>query len=80
MGEDVVEDVVGGDFGAGDFAEVVETLAEVFGDEVGGGVAGEGLFGAAEGFEGLCQCIVMTCVCDDGMAFIKVVRHGGFPY
>ena len=30
--EDVVEDVVGGDFGAGDFAEVVEALAKVFGD------------------------------------------------
>ena len=32
--EDVVEDLVGGDFAAGDFGEVKEGLAEVFADEV----------------------------------------------
>ena len=33
--EDGVENVVGGDF-AGDFAEVVEYLANIFADKVGG--------------------------------------------
>ena len=46
--EDVVEDVFGGDF-----AKVVEALAEVFADEVGGGVGGKGLLGTLKGFERL---------------------------
>ena len=39
-----MEDVVGGD-GAGDGAEVVGHLAEVFGQEVGGKALGEGVKG-----------------------------------
>ena len=49
VGEDGVEDVVGGD-GAGDGAEVVGHLAEVFGQEVGGkpfGKSGEGFVRAS---------------------------------
>ena len=46
-----MEDVIGGDFCAGDFAEVMKALAKVFGDEIGGGVAGKGLFCTAQGFE-----------------------------
>ena len=34
VGEDVVEDVFGGDFAASDFAEVMETLAKVFCNQV----------------------------------------------
>ena len=34
--EDVLEDIVGGDFATGDFTEVVEALAQVFCYEVGG--------------------------------------------
>ena len=51
--EDVVEDVLGGDFAAGDFAKVVEALAEVFADEVSGSVGGKGLLGTLKSFERL---------------------------
>ena len=50
-GEDGVEDVIGGDFCAGDFVEVMKALAKVFRDEIGGGVVGKGLFCTAQGFE-----------------------------
>ena len=78
MGEDVVEDVFGGDFGAGDFAEVVEALAEVFGDKIGGCLVGDGFLGAAEGFEGLLQGIVVADVCHDGMRVVKIGGQGYF--
>ena len=78
VGEDVVEDVVGGYFGADDFAEVVEAPSEVFGDEVGGSVVGEGLLCTAEGFECQTKSVIMADVCDDGMVGVEVGREGGF--
>lgn len=73
-GEDVVEDIVGGDFAAGDFGEMVEACAKVFGNEIGGSLGREGLLCPAEGFEGLQEGVVVADVCHDGMC---VVERGG---
>lgn len=50
MRENVTQDLVGGDF-ADDGAEVVEGLAEVFREEVGGLAGEEGSLDVLEGFE-----------------------------
>ena len=56
--KDIPEDFVGGDF-AEDGAEVVEGLAEVFGEEVGSLAGGEGTFDVFEGFGRFHQGLVV---------------------
>ena len=46
--ENMVEDVVGGD-GAGEFAQMVERHAHVFGHEVGGHLLPQTVFSAIDG-------------------------------
>ncbi len=64
VGEDVVEEGVGGD-GAGDGAEVVEGLADVLGDEVGGDAVLDGVDGAAEGVGAVGEGFVVAAVGHD---------------
>ena len=64
-GEDLGEDVVGGD-GAGDGAEVVEGAAEVLGDKVGRGAGAEAETDVAEGVSGLAEGIGVAGVDDEG--------------
>lgn len=56
--KDIPEDFVGGDF-AEDGGEVVEGLAEVFGEEVGSLAGGEGTFDVFEGFGRFHQGLVV---------------------
>ena len=53
MGEDVVEGVLGGDGDAGELAEEVENVAQVFGNEVGGKTGCEGGMDGGERVVGL---------------------------
>lgn len=73
LGEDVVEDFVGGDL-AGDGAKVVEDLAEVFAQQVGGKAFVEGLQGAAKGVAGLAERLGVAAVRDDGVASVQPRR------
>lgn len=56
--KDIPKDFVGGDF-AEDGGEVVEGLAEVFGEEVGSLAGGEGTFDVFEGFGRFHQGLVV---------------------
>ena len=80
VGEDVVEDVFGGDFAAGDFAEVMKALAEVFCNQVCRDLVGEGFLGSTEGFKGLLEGVVVADVCHDGMRVVEVGGQGNFLY
>lgn len=74
--EDVLEDIVGGDFTAGDFTEVVEALAQVFCYEVGGNSGFKGLLGSLQGVDGLFQGIVVADVCYYGVCCVQCHWHG----
>ena len=80
MGKDVVENVFGGDFAASDFAEVMETLAKVFCNQVCRDLVGKGFLGTAEGFEGLIEGVVVADICHDGMCVVEVGGQGNFLY
>ena len=64
--EDVLEDGVGGDF-AYDVGEVVDTFAEVLGDEVSGELEGETFFYAVDGGEGLAEGGEVASIGDNGV-------------
>lgn len=64
MGEDVAQDVVGGDV-ADDVGEVVDALAEVFADEVAAQAESEAIDDAMDGVEGVGEGFVMTGVGDN---------------
>ena len=68
--ENVPKDFVGGDF-ADDGAEVVEGLAEVFGEEVRGLGGEEGRLDALEGFGGAHQGLVVAEIGDDCLVRIQ---------
>ena len=61
-GEDVVECLLRGDFGAGYFGEVMEAESQVFADEVGGDVFGEGRYHSVDVFGGCCEGLIVACV------------------
>lgn len=70
VGEYVVEGVLGGDGGAGDLAEEMEGVAEVFGYEVGGDCVGEGPRHFGKGLMGLTEEVVLAGTGDDdGVGF-----------
>ena len=64
MLKDILEDGVGGDF-AYDVGEVVDTLAEVLGNEVAGEVGGEAILHAVDSGEGLAEGCEVARVGDD---------------
>ena len=64
MRKNVTQDLVGGDF-ADDGAEVVEGLAEVFGEEVWSLGGEEGGLDGLEGFGGAHQGLVVAEIGDD---------------
>ncbi len=78
--EDVVEDIFGCDFAAGDFAEVVEARSEVFGNQVCGCLCSEGFLGAAEGFECLAEGVVVADICHDSVCIVEIGGQGYFLY
>ena len=61
----VLEDGVGGDF-ADDVGEVVDSFAEVLGDEVARKICGEAVLHAVDGGEGLAEGSEMASIGDDG--------------
>ena len=67
VGEDWVEDVVGGDL-TGDLTEVVDAFAEVLWYEVAWEVHGEAILHAADGVEGVSEGFVVAGVGDDDIA------------
>lgn len=73
LGEDVGEDVVGGDL-AGDGAQVVEDLAELFAEQVGGETCVEGLQGAPKGVAAQAERFSVAAVRDDGVAGVETGR------
>ena len=75
-GEDVLEDVLGGDFAAGDFSEVMEAAAEVFGNKVGRSLIGKGLLRTTKGLKSLPKGVVVPHVCHYGMSGVKVGWQG----
>lgn len=81
LGEDSVEDFVGR-YAAGDGAEVVEDLADVFAQQVGREVVGESRTGGAESFRGAEQRLVVTGVGDYGAAggCDSRIQCAGEPY
>lgn len=68
--ENIPKNLVGGDF-ADDGAEVVEGLAEVFGEEVGGLAGEEGSLDVLEGFGGAHQGLVVAEIGDDCLVRIQ---------
>lgn len=74
-GEDGCEDFGGGDF-AGDFAEVVEGVADVLCHEVGGDSVTEGVECLFETFARLERKRVMALVCEEYLRFV-VILFGG---
>ena len=73
MLEDVFEDGVGVYF-ADDFGEVMDALAEVFAEEVGGQAAVEAAGDAADGAEGGAEGFVVALVGDDGLIVAQGVE------
>ena len=72
--KDIPQDFVGGDF-AEDGGEVVESLAEVFGEEVGGLAGEEGSLDVLEGCGGAHQGLV---VAEIGHYCLARIQSGGF--
>ena len=70
MRENVPQNLVCGDF-TDDGAEVVEGLAEVFGEEVGGLGGEEGSLDVLEGFGGAHQGLVVAEIGDDCLVRIQ---------
>ena len=66
MLEDVLKDGVGRDF-ADDVGEVVDTLAEVLGDEVAGELEVEAFLYAVDSVEGLAEGCEVAGVGDNGV-------------
>ena len=74
--ENVVKDILGGDFAAGDFSEVMEAAAEVFGNKVGRSLIGKGLLRMTKGLKSLPKGVVVPHVCHYGMSGVKVGWQG----
>lgn len=73
--KDVLEDFVGGDgTTGGDGAEVVDDLADIFAQQVGGKVVAETFESSVEGFAGRREGFVMTVVRNDRVAVVERFR------
>ena len=81
MAEDVVEDGVGGDGAVGDGGEMVEGVAEILTDEVGGEGGGEAVADAEEGGAGGKEGFVVAEIADYKVGAVEVERlAGGVAY
>lgn len=79
----MAEHFVGGDGAAGDFAEVGDAVADVFGEEVAGEVVLEAFEDAGDGVGGMAEGLVVADVGDDDLVggdFMDVGQAGDVAF